>query len=133
MSKSKQPTSKKNRRELAVKRAKKRKIIIIAAVALVVVLIAAAVIVNVILASGTELYSNGNQSVSFHPDGSFTATLSHGVRRNGTFELSEQDGRTQVSFIQDGWTSAGEIVDGNLIIPEEWRDACGHDPVLPRR
>ena len=133
MAKSKRSPNKRGRRALAEKRAKRTKILIITTLSVIVIAIAAYLIVNAFLESGTEVYSDGLQSVRLRQNGSFSAELAHSTNFNGTFTYSEQGESTIVSFTYDGTTVDGEIVDGQLTIPDEWRDLCGHNPVLPKR
>jgi len=134
MSKDNKAKNKHERRELAVKRAKRKKFVIIASCISVVLMIAAYFIVSTILASGTIVFTDGTQNVSFNTAGNFTATLAHGVRMNGTYVFDEED-HTIVTLslggVGEGITA--EIVDDNLIIPEEWRDLCGHNWILPKK
>ena len=135
MSKNNKAKNKRDRRELAVKRAKKKKIIIIISAASIVLLIAAYFVISAILASGTLVFSDGIQSVNFREDGNFIANLTHGVRMNGTYFFVEEDRRTVVNLSLGGVGDfiSAEIVDDNLIVPEEWRDLCGHNWILPKR
>ena len=133
MAKSNQQLNKRERREQAIKRAKRKKIIIISAIAAVVVALVSYLIVNAILAPETDIFTDGSQTVILQSDGNFTANLSHSVKRDGTFTLADQEELTIVTFNQNGAIFTAEIENDELILPEEWKDECGHNWILPKR
>ena len=132
MAKKRRTHSKRVRRELAAKRAKRKKVAVIV-MAVIVLSLATYFIAGAIWEAQTETYSDWSQTVTLSPNGRFSAELSHGVTRSGTFTRAEQGDLTIVSFTQDGMTVTSEIANRHLTIPIEWQDACGHNPVLPKQ
>jgi len=133
MGSNKKADNKRARREHAIKQEKKKKIIIISIVSVIVLSLAAFFIINALSSSGTVVFSDGSQTVSFRDNGNFTASLSHSVVYSGSYTFDEQAGGTSVSFTMNGFTVTSEIVDEQLILPVEWHDACGHNFILPKK
>jgi len=129
------PTGRRARLELAQKKAKKRKIIVLSIVAVSVLAISVLVFILVVQGLGTETYTDGGQqSVRLTSDGSFVADLAHGVKYDGTFEKTEQEGYADITFtFNDGLTAVGVIVDDQLHLPYEWDDGHGHETVFSKR
>jgi hypothetical protein len=132
MAKSTQRPNKKTRRELAKRRARTKKLAIISTIVVIVIAVAAYVTISLYMAAGTETFTDGYQIVRLRPNGRFTATLYHNVRHSGRFTMEEQEGLVTVAFTHDGVTVRGQVTGDNLIVPDEWRDACGHSTVLAR-
>jgi len=120
------------RKEEAIKKAKRKKQMIIGICALVVVAVAVVAVITIIGQRGTETYSTGGQTVQLQQDGTFSATLAHGVRRNGTFTKTVENNRTTVTFNTGGVIEIGWIENNALHIPNEWDDGHGHGSVLTR-
>ena len=133
MAKSTQKLNKKTRRVLAKKKAKQRKILIIAGVFVLLLAIASVVYVSTTVEARTIVYSDGSQVVRLRPNGRFSADLSHGARFRGTYTVEDEGRWKNISFTERGVTIYSMIMDENLIIPEEWQDACQHNTMLPRR
>jgi len=120
------------RKEVAKKKAKQKKLLIICICVLVVAAAAAVAIFFIAQPSDGEVYRGGGQLVQFLEDGSFSATLPHGVRKSGTYTKTVEDGRTIVAFNTDGIVVTGYIEDDMLHLPHEWDDGHGHDIILPK-
>jgi flagellar basal body-associated protein FliL len=121
--------TKNKRREVAIKKAKSKKII---TVSICVVLTAIVLMFAVFAATQEnkiETYSNGIKMVQLLPDGNFSATLAHNVRKNGTYEKAEEN----IMFNVNGRTETGRIINNELHIPDEWDDNHNHGKILPRR
>jgi hypothetical protein len=126
------PGTKAQRREEARKKAKQKKIIIISLCVLAVLAVSALVIYLVAGDSGTEIYSHGGQTVRLLEDGTFTATLAHGVRKSGEYvRVVNDEGIMMVTFVSGNEVGVGRIVNGALHIPESWDDGHGHGRILP--
>ena len=129
---SKIPNSKNNkkaRRELAKKRAKRKKIIIIALSAVIAVAVVTAIVIGAVNSARTQTYTDGHATITLHSDGSFTATMYHGERYNGTYLKTDES----VEFTYGGAT-VSTLLDGNRIhIPNEWEDGHNHGSVLIKR
>jgi len=80
----------------------------------------------------SEIYSYYGQTVQLLPDGTFTASLAHNVRKKGTYVKSEGTGRTVVTFNVNGTTETGSITGTILHLPTEWDDNHGHGTAFPR-
>jgi uncharacterized protein (UPF0333 family) len=122
------------KRELARKKARKKRltILVIVVVALLIIALAVFLIVNAAQA-GIETYTDGAQTIRLYSDGSFSADLPHGVRRSGTHFTANVGGLSTITFIYDGEMTHSEFIDGQLLIPVEWQDSCGHNTILSRR
>jgi len=79
-----------------------------------------------------EIFSYHGQTVQLLADGTFTASLAHGVRKSGTFTKTTENDRTIVSFNVNGNVEVGIIVNNFLHIPREWDDGHGHGNVFPK-
>ena len=123
--------SKKERRELAAKRAKRKKTITLVIVLVAALALAAVVIAYQIQQSKVETYSDGRQTVRLLPNGTFSASLFHGERYEGTF--SKSPAGDVVVFTVGGVPAEGSIENETLTFPEEWQDGHGHGSTLPRQ
>jgi len=79
-----------------------------------------------------EIFSYHGQTVELQKDGNFTASLAHGVRKNGTFTKTTENDRTIVSFNVNGNIEVGRIINNSLHIPKEWDDGHGHGNIFPK-
>ncbi|MCL2759698.1 MAG: hypothetical protein FWD22_05750 [Treponema sp.] len=126
--------AKAQKKEEAIQKANRKKILIIAICAFIII---AAVVTGIFLSEhhehkDEEIYSARGQTVRLFADGSFNASLAHGVRKSGTYTKTAEGEIIVVSFninnrIENGW-----IVDNALHMPHEWDDGHGHGSVLPR-
>ena len=132
MEQNKKKISKNARREMAIKKAKRKRLIIITVAGVLALALITVITISAIREARTETYTDGSQNVKLHPDGSFTASISHGDLYSGTYTKTEQEGYTVVTYITDsGSTASGEIIEGQLYIPDEWLDDHGHNAILP--
>ena len=125
--------------ENAVKKTKRKIAIIVCCCALVVI---AAVLLGIFSGNWRnnssapqytrEIYSYGGQTIQLLADGTFTASLAHGARRNGTYTKTVNGNITAVSFNVNGSIEVGRIINNALHIPEEWNDGHGHGSVFPK-
>jgi len=124
------------KKENAVKKARLKAFIVVLIVVLIVAAVAVIGIVrnqnNSAKQNNAEIYGYRNQSVTLSGDGTFSANLSHGVRKNGTYTRKTEDARTVISFNVDGKTETGRIENNSLYLPREWDDGHGHGTVFPR-
>ena len=120
-------SSKKQRREAAQKKARRRKITVMAICATLAVIFVIGIIVYQITRPGSRVFAAGaNQSVTLYDNGRFTARLAHNVNFSGTF-TEEVDGEvTTILFNQGGNTVSTQITNDVLLLPPQWRAACGH-------
>ena len=81
------------RRQQAVKRDKRKKIIIAALCVVVVAAIAAVVVINTYQNRDSRVFSDGDQLLTLHADGTFnfSETL-HGNRKSGRYTETDTDG-----------------------------------------
>jgi len=79
-----------------------------------------------------EIYSYHGQKVELSADGSFTASLSHGVKKSGTYTKKSENNSVIISFNVDGNLEVGRIIDDSLHLPKEWDDGHGHGSVFPK-
>ncbi|MCL2443161.1 MAG: hypothetical protein FWD13_06815 [Treponema sp.] len=82
--------------------------------------------------SENEIFSYHGQTVQLLADGTFTASLAHGVRKSGTFTKTTENDRTIVSFNVNGKVEVGRIINNSLHLPREWDDGHGHGNVFPK-
>ena len=82
--------------------------------------------------SENEIFSYHGQTVQLLTDGTFTASLAHGVIKSGTFSKTTENDRTVVLFNVNGNVEVGRIVNNSLHIPREWDDNHGHGNVFPK-
>ena len=131
------------KRERAEKRAKRKKTLIIGIFALVLAAvigyfayssITKSTITRDIVAQdqSAEIYSYGRQIVVLKGDGSFTANLSHGVNKSGTYTKTVSEGTERVMFNVNGRIETGRIVNNSLHLPHEWDDGHGHGSVFKK-
>lgn len=115
------------------KSAKQKKILIISACILAVI----AVLIFVLKPAGgsktAEIYSFQRQTVQLFPDGSFSASLAHNVRKTGSYTKTPGSDRIVVLFNVNGRQEVGLIMNNSLYIPREWDDGHGHGNVFPRQ
>ena len=122
----KKTTPKTNTREeqraAAAKKAKQKMItMIIAGGVLVVAIIAVLVVVNHDIQTRVRVFTANNvQMVSLYREGNFTAVRPNNVMTSGTFTERTEGGVTTVSFIVDGTSVDGVIVNDVLTVPLEW-------------
>ena len=123
---------KKNRRELAMKKAKTKRKIIIAACGVLVVIFIAAIIITLVISAGIQTYTDGSATVELNKNGEFSARLYHNERYKGTYTTSKSGGATLVHLSYDGMTVIGMLIDDmGFVFPDEWYDDHGHGGVLP--
>jgi len=79
-----------------------------------------------------EVFSLGRQTVHLLADGTFSASLAHGVRKSGSYTKTEESDGTIVSFNVNGKEEVGWITNNALHLPHEWDDNHGHGNVFPR-
>jgi len=125
------------KKEKAVKKARLKAFIVV----LIVVLILAAVVVTIGIVRGknnsnaqhsAETYALGRQTVQLLENGTFSASLAHGVQKSGTYTKTTEGNRTIVSFNVNGKTEIGRIENNSLHLPSEWEDGHGHGNVFPK-
>ena len=80
----------------------------------------------------SEIFSHGNQIVQLFADGSFKASLAHGVSKNGTYLKKADGSRTVITFIVNGKQEIGRIENNSLHLPREWDDGHGHGSVFTK-
>ncbi|MCL2070816.1 MAG: hypothetical protein FWH07_01095 [Oscillospiraceae bacterium] len=122
------------RREAALKKSRRNKILIVLACLLVAAGIVAFIFIQNAVRGKAEIYSAGGQSVHLYENGNFTANMSHGANKKGTYTKSSEDaeGRVSVYFKVANSTVEGVIEDGRLSLPTEWDDGHGHGSVLTK-
>ena len=125
-------SSKKQRKEMALKKSKKKKQIAILISAIVLLAVCGLVVFAMHSERNTRVFTDGRQTVSLMTNGNFNAQLTHGVNKRGTYHEEIIDGTITVTFIRDGAREQGSIVDGILTLPSEWDDGCGHNDRLPQ-
>ncbi|MCL2181518.1 MAG: hypothetical protein FWB83_10375, partial [Treponema sp.] len=80
----------------------------------------------------TEIYSFHGQTVQLLADGNFNASLAHGVKKSGTYSKTTENNRIIVSFIVNGNTETGRIINNALHLPKEWDDGHNHGNIFPK-
>ena len=120
-------SSKKHRREQALKKAKQKKLVRISVCVAIAAVIFAVIAFNIYQQGGSRVFTDEMQTVTLRGNGRFTAELFHGITRNGTYIEHVSDGVTTISFTERGVTVTGELLDDVLTIPAEWGVGCGHD------
>ena len=121
--------NKKERRLQAQKKSKQKRIIAAVVCVLVAVIIAAIIIINAYQQSKTRVYTDGQQTITLHHNGKFTAALAHEAE-SGTYTETSNDGVITVTFTTVGKSVAATIIDDILTLPEEWDDGHGHGSTL---
>jgi len=117
----------KQRRAQARKEAKQKKIIIITVCTLIILALVGFFLVDAFERGEERVFVNGRDSITLYEDGTFTASLPHGMNLSGTFTETTTDGLTAIAFTYDGRTEVGNIIDGeDLTIPHAWEVTCGH-------
>jgi len=130
--------AKAQRREMAAKKAKRKTILIVSIIAVIVIAIIAIGIIsatsqnNTAVTQNEETFTHGRSSVRLLADGTFFASLPHGVQKNGTYTKTDEGARTIVSFNVNGRAERGLIENNALHIPHEWDDGHGHGSVFRR-
>jgi len=121
-------SDKKARRQQAMRKDKRKKRLIAAVCVTLLLTLVVLLVVGQIQQRGTRVYISGRNSVTLNGNGTFTASLPHGVVREGTFSQSTTDGVTTVTFSQDGMAVAvNGTIEGNVLtIPDEWDDGHSH-------
>ena len=125
-------SSKKQKRELAKKRNKKKKQVIITLGIVFVVAIVGLIIFAAYTERNTRVFTDGRQTVNLMQNGNYNAQLSHGVTRSGTYHEELINGETVITFITNGVSEQGSIIEDVLTLPSEWDDGCGHNDRLPQ-
>jgi len=148
--------AKKNKKEIAVKKARKKKVII----AVITLLITAGAIGFFVYLSNQpkpeneginsqqspqneeisrrqiqeneEIYRYGGQTIRLLSDGSFIASMAHGIRKEGTYSKTTEGDITTVIFNSNGRDEIGRIINNTLHIPQEWDDGHGHGNRFPK-
>jgi hypothetical protein len=122
-------------REKAEKEAKRQKILIICVCALIAAVVLTLAVLRAARNDDAETYSDGFQTIRLFNNGSFTATLAHGTHIRGNYKRINAGGKVEIHFTTDGnrRSGIGYIENGELEIPWEWQDGCGHGNVLRRR
>ena len=110
-------------------KAKKKRITTVVCIAAAVFLIAALIVTNVLLSSGTEVYTDGQQTITLRPNGTFTAKLAHNVRYRGKYTREENT----IVFSADGQYYFAYITGDVIHPPEEWDDGHGHGGSLTKK
>lgn len=119
--------NKKAIRQHAMKKDKQKKRIIAAICFTVILLLIIAQIINVYQRRGTRVYANGRFTVTLNRDGTFEASLPHGVTRSGRFSEVADGNTTIVSFGQEGVAEVNGVINGDVLtIPIEWDDGHRH-------
>jgi len=127
------------KKEKENKKANQKKIIILCVCAAVTLVVSAAIIFAPGLFehadhshNDAEIYSHGRSSIELNADRTFSASLPHGVRKNGTYTKTSEGSRTMVNFNVNGNIEVGRIENNSLYLPREWDDGHGHGNVFPR-
>ncbi|MCL2800274.1 MAG: hypothetical protein FWD28_00765 [Treponema sp.] len=110
----------------------KNKIFIISVLVLAVVIAVVLLVHSFSDHDHDEIFSAGGQTVRLSDDGTFSARLAHGVRKEGTYIKTPDDTRTIVAFSVNGRTEIGLIENDRLHLPHEWDDGHGHGNILPK-
>jgi len=134
MDKNPQHINKKARREMAIKRAKRKKLIIISVIVVLLLALATFIILSIVRGSGTETYTDGEQTVELFSNGKFSAVLAHNNKLSGQYTKTGQDGYSAITFTYNGTTATGLVMNDEFYLPEEWQD--GHDShgsILPKK
>jgi len=134
--------AKARKKENAQKKSNKKKLLIVCILSLAV--LAAVIIIffpnmlqrfsgsSHVSVSESEIYRHGRSSVELNANGTFSASLPHGVRKSGTYTRTSEGSRILVNFNVDGNIEVGRIENNALHIPNEWDDGHGHGNVFPR-
>ncbi|MCL2670865.1 MAG: hypothetical protein FWF10_02385 [Clostridiales bacterium] len=121
--------SRQARREAEMKRKKKNRIILIVVIAAILVL-AAIIGFSVYRQSQIRVYSGGGQTVTLYSNGSFTASLSHGVNRAGAYTETIEGDTITITFSYGNTSASGTIAHNVLTLPDAWDDGHGHGSKL---
>ena len=124
--------NKKTRRDEAIKREKRKRMILIAALIVVILIIAVPTLYNNLRPSNDRIFTDGQQTVTLHANGTFSARLAHDTQ-SGTYAEKQEGGVTVVSFTVGNTTVNGKIGGDVLTIPEEWDDQHGHGSQLRKK
>ena len=74
-----------------------------------------------------DIYSSNGQEISLFGDGTFTATLSNGVSKSGTYTTSEiDDVILEVVFDADNEEFYCDIINNEMSLPEAWDNGSGN-------
>ncbi|MCL2265173.1 MAG: hypothetical protein FWC22_03925 [Treponema sp.] len=122
------------KKENETKKAKRKKFIIICVFVLVVIAIAAVTVflLNQNKTVVIESYSYRGQTVCLLSDGTFNASLAHGVTKKGTYDKITEGGTALVFFNVNGNNEIGIIENSTLYLPKEWDDGHGHGSAFPK-
>ena len=125
------------KKENAAKKLKQKKAFILG-ICVLAVLAAVGFFINSIIHSkntekqDSEIYSYGGQTVQLFADGKFTASLAHNVSKNGTYTKEAESDIIAISFIINGRTEIGRIINNALHLPKEWDDGHNHGNIFPK-
>ena len=116
------------RREAAIKKAKMKKTILITIGVLAAVAVVGLLIMGALQNNDRVFTATGNQRIALYEDGTFTASLPHGISKEGVYmEQVESDDVTSILFFFEDRMEIGTI-EGNVLTPPiEWDDGHGHD------
>ena len=120
-------SSKKARKEQAIKRKQRNKKIITLACIAVIVAVVGFFSIYAFAQRNNRVFVDGNQRVTLLVNGNFAARLPHGVNISGTYNEEVVEGLTIITFIYGGSRSQGSIAGDVLTLPNEWDDGCGHN------
>ena len=110
----------------------KSNIIIFAVLAAIVIALIILVVYQRYQRGETQSFTDGHQTVTLEKDRSFTARLAH-ESKSGTYTKKTEGDVTTVTFVCNGETAVGWIIDDTLTLPDEWDDHHGHGSTLKRR
>jgi len=115
------------RRDAAIKKAKaKRKIMITVGILAAVIVIGALIMIS--LQNNDRVFTAaGNQIITLYEDGSFTASLPHGISKEGMYMEQFEDDMSFILFFLEDRIEVGTLYGNILTPPIEWDDGHGHD------
>jgi hypothetical protein len=81
-------------------------------------------------ASGAIVYTDGgSQILALNPNGTFLKVSAHGNNVRGTYTQEEPF----IFFSMGNKSVIALLIEDVFLIPEEWKDACGHNQFLHLR
>jgi predicted AlkP superfamily pyrophosphatase or phosphodiesterase len=127
---------KQKRKKLEIKKTKQKKKLLLISICVLITLVALIFILHSVVRKNEneimETYSYHGQTVQLLTDGKFSASLAHGVKKNGTYKKTTENDIIIVSFNVNGKEEIGRIINNSLHIPGEWDDGHGHGNVFPK-
>jgi len=108
---------KKAKQEAQKKKAKKQRKVIIGIIVVVFLALSVLFTINALRPGEPEVFSDGEQTVTLLPNGTFTAELVHDGFVSGTYNKSAEGGITLIEFRVDGDVIYSIIELGSLYIP----------------